>query len=98
MKIIEYNIVLSIAISLIVIGLVYKFLFWTKAKKNENKLPSFIVQIFIWYNIYTIYDSASYELKSFMKANNQSNKLIWLGLFLLFLTIFLNKYLKILLN
>lgn len=90
----EFDFLLYGGLVLIVVNLVYKFLFWIKARKIEKDLPGFLMHLIIWYSSYNMYDSWSYDIKFFMKVNNQTNKLIWLGSAMIIVAVFSFKYLK----
>ncbi|MCX6208936.1 MAG: hypothetical protein NTZ59_05400 [Bacteroidetes bacterium] len=65
----------------IIFAFIVKFSFWKNAKNNESKIKikGFLNHIFIWYSLYDMFDSTNQEVKDFMKANNNTNKFIWIS-------------------
>lgn len=85
----ELLIIRIIALFLIVFSLFVKFRFWRIAK-NEDKLfriKSFLPHLFIWYSLYDMFDSTNQEIKTFMKANNNTNKFFWISTGVLLLSL-----------
>lgn len=77
----ELLIIRIVAIFLIVFSLFVKYRFWrlAKSEKTLTRIKGFVPHIFIWYTLYDMFDSTNQEVKTFMRANNNTNKFFWIS-------------------
>ena len=71
------------------ISSIIKLIYWFAAKKESNHITNFILCFFKWYNVYAIYNNDFVDKRDFMKANNNTNKFIWIAALFFAITYFL---------
>lgn len=86
----ELLIIRIVALFLILFSLFVKFRFWRIARSEDTmaRIKSFLPHIFIWYSLYDMFDSTNQEVKTFMKANNNTNKFFWVSTAILLISLF----------
>ncbi len=79
-----------VCLILLVICSIVKFVYWYKAKKDNNHTKMFIVYYFRWFGIYALYDNDYADVRDFMKVSNATNRIIWPALIIIIASYFLN--------